>query len=69
MDLDRTVTFQVDVDSNNFRGHLIPVDKFSSFHKLVLVQRCVIIFINKLKHKLKLKNSQKYSHLNLSTLH
>ena len=42
-------------------GHFIPLDKFSSFHFLVSVHRCVLRFINIIK--LRLAKKGKSSHL------
>ncbi len=47
---------------NKSLEHLIPLDKYSSFHKLVSVHKCVLKFINNLKVKLKTGNPDRYKH-------
>ena len=43
---------------------LIQVDRFSNYRKLVRVYRNVLVFVNKLKVRLKNKNPTKFGHLN-----
>ena len=55
----KTGVFSVKTDLTD---EIVPVNKFSSFNKLVAVHQRVFVFANKLKIKLKLKNPVKYSH-------
>ena len=60
--------FEVNIENAQMSEHLIPVDRFSSFHKLVSVHKYVIIFINKLKESLINKNLERYGHLVVTDL-
>ena len=53
----------ISVEMASINEPLIPVEKYSSFHKLVGVHRFIIKFINKLKIALKRKDPCKYSHI------
>ena len=43
--------------------HLIPLNKFSDLNKLTRIYRNIFVFIDELK--LKLKDAEKYNHLNV----
>ena len=52
-----------DSASREDREHLISLDRFSSFQKLARVYGKVLLFCNKLKSRIKIKNPHKFSNL------
>jgi hypothetical protein len=51
-----------EVKSDHVQEHLIPLDKFSNFEKLIRVHSNVLQFVNILKSKLKQRDRAKFSH-------
>ena len=60
LDVENTHTL---VSENLNYEQLIPLDRYESFSKLVLVHVKIFQFINNLKIKIKLKNSEKFGHI------
>ena len=55
----------IEANAHNKNERLINIERFSSFKKLIKTTQLVLIFINKLKEKLKNKFPKKYSNLKL----
>ena len=61
-------TFEALTENNGIKlEHQNIIDKCSSFKKVIEIYKNILIFINKLKERVQIKNEKKFSHIQVNS--